>query len=143
MPIESFPAERSQLAAGKHVKKSKGISSYRLFIGQNGLVISTGRIQRLSSTAFETRHPKTLDSRHGLIRLFLLFFTLSTNVKESTTSVPSFISNLARPWWIVLDTAKKLESCWIKLDRGVSRKRQIWATQQRVELNKPELKNLL
>ena len=55
--LESFPAENKQLAAGKYVKKSSRISSYSPFIGPNGLIRSTGRIQRLSATALETRHP--------------------------------------------------------------------------------------
>ena len=49
----------------------------------------------------------------------------------------------ARPLWIALDTAKKLESRLKKLDREVSRKRRNWATQQRAEMNKLELKNQL
>ena len=49
----------------------------------------------------------------------------------------------ACPWWIALDTAKELDSCLKKLDRGVSRKRRNWATQQRAEVNKQELKNQL
>ena len=49
------------------------ISSYSPFIGPNGLIRSTGLIQRLSATAFKTRHPIILDSRHCLIRLFFRF----------------------------------------------------------------------
>ena len=72
--LESFPAESKQLADKKYVKISSCISSYSPFIGPNGLTRSTGRIQRLSATAFETRHPIILDSRHRLIRLFLRFY---------------------------------------------------------------------
>ena len=43
-------------------------------MGPNGLFRSTGRIQRLSATAFESRYPIVLDSRHRLIRLFLRFY---------------------------------------------------------------------
>ena len=46
--------------------------------------------------------------------------------------------NTARSWWIALETMKELESC---LDRGISRKRRNWATQQRAEVNKLELGN--
>ena len=72
--LGSFPAESKQLTAGKYVKTSSRISSYSPFIGPNGLIRSTGRIQSLSATAFEKRHPKVLDSRHRLIRLFLRFY---------------------------------------------------------------------
>ena len=72
--LESLPAESKQLAAVKYVNTSSCISSYSPFIGPNGLIRSTGRIQRLSATAFETRHPIILDSRHRLIRLFLRFY---------------------------------------------------------------------
>ena len=51
--------------------------------------------------------------------------------------------NNARPWWIALETTKELESCLKKLDRGISRKRRNWATQQRAEVNKLELGNQL
>ena len=51
--------------------------------------------------------------------------------------------NTARSWWIALDTMKELESCLRKLDRGVTRKRQNWETQQKAEVNKLELKNRL
>ena len=39
--------------------------------------------------------------------------------------------NTARPWWVALETMKELEDCLKKLDRGVSRKRRNWATQQK------------
>ena len=47
--------------------------------------------------------------------------------------------NTARPWWVALETMKELEDCLKKLDRGVSRKRSNWATQQKAEINKLEL----
>ena len=47
--------------------------------------------------------------------------------------------NTARPWWMALETTKELEDCLRKLDRGVSRKRRNWATQQKAEINKLEL----
>ena len=47
--------------------------------------------------------------------------------------------NTARPWWVALETTKELEDCLKKLDQGVSRKRRIWATQQKFEVNKLEL----
>ena len=40
----------------------------------------------------------------------------------------------ARPWRIALETTKKLENCLKKLDRGVSRKRWHWATQQKAKI---------
>ena len=49
----------------------------------------------------------------------------------------------ARPWWVALETMKELEDCLKKLDRGVSRKRRHWATQQKAEINKLELGNQL
>ena len=48
-----------------------------------------------------------------------------------------------RPWWVALETMKELEDCLKKLDRGVSRKRCHWATQQKAEINKLELGNQL
>ena len=47
--------------------------------------------------------------------------------------------NTARPWWVALETMKELEDCLKKLDRGVSRKRRNWATQQKADINKLEL----
>ena len=38
-----------------------------------------------------------------------------------------------------LETLKELEDCLKKLDHGVSRKRPIWATQQKAKINKLEL----
>ena len=72
--FQSFPAKFKQLAAEKHVKALSCISSHSLFIAPNGLIKSTGHIQRLSATTFETRHPIFLDSRHRLIQLFLHFY---------------------------------------------------------------------
>ena len=51
--------------------------------------------------------------------------------------------NTARPWWIALETANELKNCLKGLDRGVSRKRQNWATQQMAEVNKLELQSQL
>ena len=51
--------------------------------------------------------------------------------------------NTARSWWMALATMKELEDCLKKLDCGVSRKRQNWATQQKAEINKLELGNQL
>ena len=45
----------------------------------------------------------------------------------------------ARSWGVALKTIKELEDCLKKLDRGVSRKRRNWATQQKAEINKLEL----
>ena len=86
--LESFPAESKQLPAGKYVKTSSRISSYSPFIGPNGLIRSTGRIQRLSATAFETRHPIILDSRLRLNRLCLLFY----HIKHKHQSVDNLRS---------------------------------------------------
>ena len=51
--------------------------------------------------------------------------------------------NTARPWRIALETTIELENCLKELDRGVSRKRRNWATQQRAEVNKLELQSQL
>ena len=51
--------------------------------------------------------------------------------------------NTARPWWMALETMKKLEDCLKKLDCGVSPKCRNWATQQKAEINKLELVNQL
>ena len=51
--------------------------------------------------------------------------------------------NTARPWWIAPETTKELERCLKKFDRGVSRKRRHWATQQKAEVNKLGLGNHL
>ena len=51
--------------------------------------------------------------------------------------------NTARPWWVALETMKELEECLKKIDQGVSRKRRNWATQQKAEVNKLELRSQL
>ena len=51
--------------------------------------------------------------------------------------------NTARTWWIALETTKELENRLKELDRGVSRKRRHWTTQQKAEVNKIELGNQL
>ena len=51
--------------------------------------------------------------------------------------------NTARPGWVALETTKELENRLKELDRGVSRKRRHWATQQKAEVNKLELGNQL
>ena len=51
--------------------------------------------------------------------------------------------NTARPYWVALETLKELEDCLKKVDRGVSRKRRHWTTQQKAEVNKFELGNQL
>ena len=51
--------------------------------------------------------------------------------------------NTARPWWMALETTKELENRLKEPDRGVSRKRRRWATQQNAEVNKLELGNQL
>ena len=72
------------------MKKSSSISSYSPFIGPNGLIGSTSRIHSLSATAFETRHPTFLDSRHLLIRLFLHFYPIK-HEHQSVDYLRSFI----------------------------------------------------
>ena len=49
----------------------------------------------------------------------------------------------ARPWWVALETMKKVEDCLKKLGCGVTSKRRNWATQQKAEINKLELGNQL
>ena len=95
--LESFPAESKQLAAGKYVKISSRISSCSPFIGPNGLIRSTGRIQRLSATAFETRHPIIFDSRHRPIRLFLRFY----HIKHEHQSI-DYLRTLIHQQFVVL-----------------------------------------
>ena len=51
--------------------------------------------------------------------------------------------NTARTCWVALETMKDLEDCLKKLDRGLSRKRRHWATQQPAEINKLGLGNQL
>ena len=47
--------------------------------------------------------------------------------------------NTARSWWVALETMKEMEDCLKKLDRGLSRKRRNWATQQKAEISNLEL----
>ena len=47
--------------------------------------------------------------------------------------------NMARPWWVALETMKELNDCLKKLVRGVSRKRRNGATQQKAEVSKSKL----
>ena len=103
--LESLPAESKQLLAGKYVKKSIRISSYSPFIGPNGLFRSTGRIQRLSATAFETRHPIILDSRHRLIRLFFRFY----HVKQEHQSV-DYLRSVIHQQFVVLRVRSALRA---------------------------------
>ena len=42
-----------------------------------------------------------------------------------------------------LNTIRELENCLKKLDRGIFRKRRSWATQQKAEWNKLELRRSL
>ena len=68
--------------------------------------------------------------------------TQRQNIEKQVTSDPlerGATKNTARPWWIALETTKELESCLKKVDRGITRKRRNWATQQRAEVNKLEL----
>ena len=51
--------------------------------------------------------------------------------------------NTSRPWWVALESLKELQDCLKKLDSGVSRKRCIWATQQKADINKLELESQL
>ena len=51
----------------------------------------------------------------------------------------SKMRNTVPPWWVALETMKELEDFLKKLDHGVSRKRRIWATQQKAEISKLEL----
>ena len=60
-------------------------------------------------------------------------------IGKQVTSDPLEINatrNTARYWWVALETMKEL-------DRGVSRKRRDWATQQKAEVNKLELRSQL
>ena len=64
------------------------------------------------------------------------------DIGKQVTSDPlekNAVRNTARPWWLALETMQELEDCLKKLDRGVSRKRRNWATQQKAEVNKLEL----
>ena len=49
----------------------------------------------------------------------------------------------ARSWCIALETRKELENRLKKLNSVVSRKRRNWATQQKPEVNKLELRSQL
>ena len=97
LQLESFPADSKQLAAGKYVKTSSRISSYSPFIVPNSLIRYTGRIQRLSATALETRHPIILDNRHRLIRLFLRFY----HIKHEHQSV-DYLCSVVHQQFVVL-----------------------------------------
>ena len=65
--------------------------------------------------------------------------TLAIGKQVSSDPLEKNATNTARPWWVALETMKELEDCLKKLDRGVSRKRPNWATQQKAEINKLEL----
>ena len=103
--LESFTAEIKQLAAGKYVKTSSRISLYSPFIGPNGLIRSTGRIQRLSATAFETHHSIILDSRNRLIRLFLRFY----HIKHEYQSV-DYLRSVIHQQFVVLHLRSALKA---------------------------------
>ena len=63
-------------------------------------------------------HKEWLSTQHQAIGKQLTCDPLERNATRNT----------ARPWWIALETTKELESCMNELDRGVSRKRRLWAT---------------
>ena len=63
-------------------------------------------------------HKEWLSTQHQAIGKQLTCDPLERNATRNT----------ARPWWIALETTKKLESCMNELDHGVSRKRRHWAT---------------
>ena len=59
------------------------------------------------------------------------------NTKRGSTSGQTWEVDVGKErWWVALETMKELEDCLKKLDRGVSRKRRHWATQQKAEINK-------
>ena len=78
---------------------------YSPFIGPNGLIRSTGRIQRLSATAFETRHSIILDSRNRLIRLFLRFY----HIKHEYQSV-DYLRSVIHQQFVVLHLRSALKA---------------------------------
>ena len=51
--------------------------------------------------------------------------------------------NTFSSWWIALNTVNKLENCLKKMESGVSRKLQSWATKQKAEVNKLEMRSQL
>ena len=68
---ESFSEEIGLLSADASVKPKSRLAPMSPFIGFDGLVRSKGRLSRLTSIPFESRHPVLLDSRHPAIHMFL------------------------------------------------------------------------
>ena len=69
---ESFPSEKRCLLKSSPLSKSSPLNNFSPFIGPNGLIRATGRTKQLKVATFDVKHPILLDSRHPLVRLFLV-----------------------------------------------------------------------
>ena len=68
---EMFPKEQKALAKRQYVASNSIIAAFVPFVGQNGLIRAAGRLKRLSTVPYETKHPVVLDGRYPLARLYL------------------------------------------------------------------------
>ena len=68
---ESFGKEVKLLTKEQCIPTSSPIASFAPFVGHDDLLRATGRLMRLVSVPFETKHPVLLDGRHPLVRLYL------------------------------------------------------------------------
>ena len=68
---ETFSSELKLLRFGKVITRNSRIAKYTPFIGPAGILRSTGRISRLVSSDFDSKHPIILDARHAVVRLLV------------------------------------------------------------------------
>ena len=68
---ETFPSELKLLRTGKVITRNSGIAKYSPFIGQAGILRSTGRISCLVNSDFDSKHPIILDARYAVVRLLV------------------------------------------------------------------------
>ena len=68
---ESFEAESNDLLDNKFVKRSNQIAPHSPFISPNGLILSSGRIKRLTEVGFNVKYPIISDARRPFVKLFL------------------------------------------------------------------------
>ena len=68
---ETLPGELKTPGADKFITRNSQIAKYSPFIGPAGILRSTGRISRLVSSNFDSKHPIILDARHAVVRLLV------------------------------------------------------------------------
>jgi hypothetical protein len=68
---ESFAAELTCRAADRNVSAKSRLAPLSPFLGADTLLRSKGRLSKMQTLCFDTRHPVLLDGHHPLVKLFL------------------------------------------------------------------------